>query len=700
MSQPYNSKGIPLLSIYSGTGGDGYNILAVPGTTLPSSATVILSNANGVSWGIDGSTITASVAAPGGGAAQTVSAGTTSQAANPLYLSNSNGVSFGFLGGASTSVITASHNALTTARASNDAVGLNTAQTNVTWTVNSSGISIDAGKYAGTVTGITGGIGLTANTSGVSVSIPAYLTTAAQSAGSVYASSNTFGTSSGTYDQRSLSIAGSGWASVAASNSGWVVSVPVGLTTAAQSVGSVYASSNTFGTSSGTYDQRSLSIAGSGWASIAASNSGWVVSVPVGLTTAALSTGNLYAVSNTTQSTSITFDQRSLSFAGAGNASVGVSNGSVLISVTGGGAAGTQSLGMSTQTQGGATAGTSGYATGTQIQYLLVPGSNITMSQSVNGASGTMSIFGPSPSGGAGPAVGVSTMGDTLGNTGTWSSGTYYLAGSNSMTLSQSTAAGAATLWMLPPVSQLTAGTNITLSTAGSTITIIGAEAPGAYTAMTFQPRQLGASTTLVNTNTSQVWIVPFRLPAYLSASTLMFMESHSGTITSAATAQRGETRSLAIYSQHSTNASRFETLWTASRAWTQWNSGTSSCSFNYGGTTSSSAGSNLLTASFMGPRIHNFDIGSVIPPGLYLYAVCWSSSSAGYSAAGSRNAMYYDNPLSAAMGTINQALNNSLGYADAGTYSAGTASLPGTIFLSEIRVVANQVPFFKIGAL
>ena len=40
-----------------------------------------------------------------------------------------------------------SHNGLTTARASNDAVGLNTAQTNVTWTVNSSGISINAGGY-------------------------------------------------------------------------------------------------------------------------------------------------------------------------------------------------------------------------------------------------------------------------------------------------------------------------------------------------------------------------------------------------------------------------------------------------------------------------------------------------------------------------------------------------------------------------
>jgi hypothetical protein len=45
---------------------------------------------------------------------------------------------------------------LTTARASTDAIGLNTAQTNVTWTVNSSGISLNAAGYAGTGTTFNG----------------------------------------------------------------------------------------------------------------------------------------------------------------------------------------------------------------------------------------------------------------------------------------------------------------------------------------------------------------------------------------------------------------------------------------------------------------------------------------------------------------------------------------------------------------
>lgn len=45
---------------------------------------------------------------------------------------------------------------LTTARASTDAIGLNTAKTNVTWTVNSGGISLNASGYAGTGTTFAG----------------------------------------------------------------------------------------------------------------------------------------------------------------------------------------------------------------------------------------------------------------------------------------------------------------------------------------------------------------------------------------------------------------------------------------------------------------------------------------------------------------------------------------------------------------
>lgn len=77
------------------------------GTTSRSLSNVVFSNSNGISFGLNGSTITASVGA--GGAAGTVSAGTTDVALGKVVFSNSNGISFGLNG----STLTAQHNALT-----------------------------------------------------------------------------------------------------------------------------------------------------------------------------------------------------------------------------------------------------------------------------------------------------------------------------------------------------------------------------------------------------------------------------------------------------------------------------------------------------------------------------------------------------------------------------------------------------------
>ena len=101
-----------------------------------------------------------------------VSAGTTSNLLSALTFSNSNGVSFGING----STMTASHNGLTTARASNDGIGTNTAQSNVTWTVNSAGLSLDARGYAGTGTTFNGANisgSMTVNSVGVQLSLSA-----------------------------------------------------------------------------------------------------------------------------------------------------------------------------------------------------------------------------------------------------------------------------------------------------------------------------------------------------------------------------------------------------------------------------------------------------------------------------------------------------------------------------------------------
>lgn len=124
--------------------GDGYNILGVNGAATQLSTTLVLSDGNNVSFGLNAGTITAS--ASFNQSIQTQNLVSILGSTGNISFQNSNGITFG--GNAST--ITASHNGLTTARASNDAIGLNTAQTNVTWTVNSSGISLNAGAYFNT----------------------------------------------------------------------------------------------------------------------------------------------------------------------------------------------------------------------------------------------------------------------------------------------------------------------------------------------------------------------------------------------------------------------------------------------------------------------------------------------------------------------------------------------------------------------
>jgi len=193
------------------TGGGGGGVAISGGGNSQSTGTVVFSNSNGVSFGLDGLGImTASVAAGGGLSAINVSAGTTSNNLSAFTMSDLNGISFGLNG----SVITGSHNGLTSQsnqafsapggssdfqtlvfansqgvswsnsngsvvasvntayRNSTDAVGLNTAQSNVTWTVNSNGISLNANGYAGTGTSATNAT-VTLNSNGLAISVAA-----------------------------------------------------------------------------------------------------------------------------------------------------------------------------------------------------------------------------------------------------------------------------------------------------------------------------------------------------------------------------------------------------------------------------------------------------------------------------------------------------------------------------------------------
>lgn len=389
---------------------------------------------------------------------------------------------------------------LTTARGSTDGVGLNTAQSNVTWTVNSNGLSLDARGYAGTATtfnGTNASASITLNSAGLRLDLSA----AAGGAGGTitgYAVGNTTGgTSSATLPVSSLPIRGYGVLSVGYSNGSIQLSTPdpvvftqlsVGNSTGGNTAGNsgvvtgqlVLAGGNGI-TLSGSTNAGSMTLTisggGGGGAALSAGtqsgNTGTIVfansnGITFGMSgssqvtasytvpTQTAQTVGLYASSNTTgQSSSSTVDARSFSIVGAGAASVGMSGGSFVISAPNAGA------GNVTFSAGANSAG---------LASLVFSNAN-GVSFGLNGSTITASAAG----GGGGIGGGASNLGNTAGSTGTVTTGNIVFVGSGPISLSQSTgAAGSnATISILgPATSSLVGAGGISLSTNGSTISV------------------------------------------------------------------------------------------------------------------------------------------------------------------------------------------------------------------------------------
>lgn len=282
------------------------------GATSNNLSALTFSNSNGVSFGLNGSTVTASVAAQSVQPAITGAADNAhTQTTGVLSFANSNGVTFGLSSGAQTGTLTASvaaqsvqtQNCVDVTLAGNStSAGAGYALVssgtltlaggnNVTLSQNGNAVTISAGGGGGAgltgaadnahtqttgllsfsnANGVTFGLSTGANTGTLTASVAAQ----SNQTGNVYASSNTFGTSSGTYDARTLSVAGSNWVSVAASNSGWVVG--------ATWTQDVFAAGNTYVSSSGTMDPRSITVSGGVGIAVQANNSGWgVAQVPL-----------------------------------------------------------------------------------------------------------------------------------------------------------------------------------------------------------------------------------------------------------------------------------------------------------------------------------------------------------------------------------------------------------------------------------
>jgi hypothetical protein len=128
--------------------------------------TLTMADSNGLSWSTGSQGIFGSHNALTSQSNQALSGANGSFTFQTATFANSNGVSF------STGTQGLYATVATSYRVSNDAVGLNTAQTNVTWTVNSAGLSLNASGYAGTATAATNA-SLTVNSNGVSISVNA-----------------------------------------------------------------------------------------------------------------------------------------------------------------------------------------------------------------------------------------------------------------------------------------------------------------------------------------------------------------------------------------------------------------------------------------------------------------------------------------------------------------------------------------------
>lgn len=209
---------------------------------------------------------------------------------------------------------------------------------------------------------------------------------------------------------------------------------------------------------------------------------------------------------------------------------------------------------------------------------------------------------------------------------------------------------------------------------------------------------ELGASTQS-SLGQNSLWLAPFRISGgTLNASSFKIAQSYTGTATSAATAQWAQTIRWGVYSK--VDSTRYDSFTSGSLTMQVWNSGTSSASLAYQGSTSSSAGSNLITASLYGLRQLGTDIGVTLTENDYYFGLHCSTSSAAYSALIRTANNVCDNPLGVAMGNWIAATNNSINLMYAARYTTTTGALPSSFAPSHVAASLGVVPHVKIGAV
>lgn len=701
------------VSIVGGAGGAGNTGYLSAGTTNASLGTVSFANSNGVTFGIDGQTITATVQtnylttamasnrgsdfvqataafngtnASGTIASNAISVSVAAQSVQPvaasaangsaafstLSFSNANGISFSTAAGPA---IVASHNGLTS-------------QSNQNVTAANGGFAFQTLSFSN-VNGVSFG---TSAGSAITASVAAQTN---QTLGGYFVGNTTGQSSSSTWDARTLSIDGAGIVSA-----GWSAgSIRISATQSNQAF-SAGAASSTFQTLS-FQDSNGLSFSNNAGAirvsytrnvasnaiqavgsasgsgtntsrfaaddhvhpgvfSMGVSNLGnsagdtrvdvgrFVLAGGANITLSQATAANAlntisivagagggetrltaYAVSNTTQSSSGTIPLSSMQFAGAGIASVGVTNGSVVISVPAGGGGG----------DGG--------------------------------------VF-----------AGVSTDGNTAGSTGTVSTGNFVLVGSNGITLSQSTGAAgsAATVTIL--------GLQRTIS--GLAIQPFGGMAAG-----------IPFAQSSISLGQNSLYLYPFQLEDQLTVDHVKMPIMVTNSSTNVASIQKGYTYRFGIFTR--VNSTQISQLYSTSHTLAASHNSNASWmisiitaignSTSYNTLTASSAGLNL-SASLHGPREFIMPVSTLLTPGEYWVGLVASTSSVGGAGAilnlsNIAVALQTFNRPGLSTNSTNRAFYNNLGM---GLYSATTGAIPASIGMTQVNLAGTQ-PILFLGA-
>lgn len=398
-----------------------------------------------------------------------------------------------------------------------------------------------------------------------------------------------------------------------------------------------------------------------------------------------------------------------LTLAGGNNITLSQNGNAVTISGGAGGAAGSNTLGMSNL---GNSVGTSGVVSGSAVQFAFAGGNNVTLSQSLNASSGTITISAANQTVQTQNVHNVSLSGNTAGTMAHISSGTLTLAGGNNITLSQNgnavsiiggaggpgggialansqttytngtanlnVAGGAMTIasttgqsfnFSVPQTSSLSATGMVSISTNGSTISI-GAPAALAYSY--FNPKE-GYIQVTGQQGQGSLHIQPSQIPNITFDRVVMPVVFTGAT---GSTASVTLSAWIGIYTRTQSTLSLF-TSYSTSNALTH--SGTANSSQN------------------VGLKLFTMGATSSLAEGQYFIGIVSRTASGGANATISQILASQQNSNFA--GLWGQAASATQQYTRGlGVYTATTAGMPNSIAISELNGTASAVlrqPFF-----